>query len=108
MDAAFVLDFDDLHLHGPTERVLRLTRLEMRLLWYLAAQEGREVSKAELLDQVWRYAPSTSTHTVQTHIWRLRRKIAGTFPEVSVIRTGPGGYAIASQVTWTGTLPTPG
>lgn len=86
------LDEGVLVMSGP--RKLRLTRLEVKLLAYLAGRDGREVSKADLLRDVWGYAPTTSTHTVQTHIWRLRRKAALAFPDTVLIRTGERGYVL--------------
>lgn len=81
-------------LTGPGQKSIPLTRMEIRLLAYLADQCGRVISKLELLQKVWGYSPRTATHTVETHIWRLRRKLGRAFSEIEVIRTVEGGYSI--------------
>lgn len=94
----FVLRLADRRLIDSEDRALRLTRLEVRLLWYLGLHAGREICRNELLRHVWHYAPTAETHTVQTHIWRLRRKLAAVFPKPSLISTGRFGYALACSM----------
>lgn len=52
------------------------TPKEMELLWYLASNPGRVFTREELLEQVWGYDYFGDTRTVDTHIKRLRRKLA--------------------------------
>ncbi|OBF33538.1 transcriptional regulator [Mycobacterium sp. ACS1612] len=72
---------------------VRLTYREFELLCYLAAVPGRPVSRAELVNQVWRdRAPGTevSLRTVDTHVRRLRTKLG---PYAGVLTTIRGrGY----------------
>jgi two-component system OmpR family response regulator len=55
------------------ERKLELTALEVRLLRYFVENEGRVVSREELLEKVWGYAGGTSTRTVDNFVLRLRK-----------------------------------
>jgi two-component system OmpR family response regulator len=54
-------------------RPLRLTALELRLLRYFVENEGRVVSREELLEQVWGFASPPATRTVDNFVSRLRR-----------------------------------
>lgn len=58
-----------------TSRNARLTEKEAALLRYLHRAGGRSVGRDELLREVWGYAADANSHTVATHIHRLRRKI---------------------------------
>jgi DNA-binding response OmpR family regulator len=48
------------------------------------------VPRETLLHEVWGYSPAVTTHTLETHIYRLRRKIAG-----ELLITEEGGYRLA-------------
>lgn len=85
-------------LSGPEEKTLRLTRLEAHLVAYLVEHRDREVCKSELLSRVWHYSPNATTHTVETHVWRLRRKIGALFPGNELVRTGATGYTVDRSV----------
>jgi DNA-binding winged helix-turn-helix (wHTH) protein len=52
-----------------------LTSKEMMLLQYLHLAKGQSVTKAELLDKIWGYKAITQTHTLETHIYRIKQKI---------------------------------
>lgn len=54
-----------------------LSRTEYELLAYLVRRRGHPVPRAELLREVWRYAPTTATRTVDQHVAQLRRKLGG-------------------------------
>ena len=58
-----------------TGRIIRLTGTEAAMLRYIYGAGGEAVPRTVLLNQVWGYQPGVSTHTVETHIYRLRRKI---------------------------------
>jgi len=58
---------------------LTLTQREFDLLWCFANAPGRAFSRAELLQTVWGYGHDGYDHTVNTHINRLRNKLAGDF-----------------------------
>ena len=68
-----------------------LTEKESAILAYLHRAGERVVPRDELLGEVWGYAGAVSTHTVETYIYRLRRK----FGPQPVLLTEPGGYRLA-------------
>ncbi len=59
-------------------RPVNLTRKEYDLLSMLAAQAGRTVAHAALLEGVWGYRSGTRTRTLDVHICRVRKKLAPT------------------------------
>lgn len=71
---------------------IRLTEKEVAVLKYLY-RVGGVVPRETLLREVWGYGPNISTHTLETHIYRLRRKIE--LSDRPIILTGSGGYALA-------------
>lgn len=77
---------------------LALTRTEYLILQCLAEKGGQPVSREELLRTVWGYDAETNTRTVETHVWRLRKKIgdAGDEPRWIVNRSGLG-YVLVSD-----------
>jgi len=54
---------------------IALTQKERELLWCLASQPGKVLSRSQLLENVWDYAYSGDTRTVDTHVKRLRKKL---------------------------------
>jgi hypothetical protein len=72
---------------------LKLTEKEIEIILYL--NESR--SKHDVLDlqkNIWGYSAGMETHTVETHIYRLRKKINNKFNDAELILTGPNGYFI--------------
>ncbi len=80
---------------GETGRLVRLTELELKLLTYLIASQGQLVDREQLLQDVWGYSAAADTHTVETHIWRLRQKIETDDPATRFVVTETGGYRLA-------------
>ena len=80
---------------GETGRLIRLTELELKLLTYLIASQGQLVDREQLLQDVWGYSAAADTHTVETHIWRLRQKIETDDPATRFVVTETGGYRLA-------------
>ena len=76
------------------DTVIRLTELETRLLGFLAAAGGGLIDREKLLADVWGYSEGVDTHTVETHIWRLRQKIETEDPETRFLVTEAGGYRL--------------
>lgn len=67
----------------------KLTALEFRLLWTLASQPGKVLSRAQLLDRAWQdwnTEGAITTRTVDTHIKRLREKIGDTGDVIETVR----------------------
>jgi DNA-binding response OmpR family regulator len=75
---------------------IRLTARETDLLKYLHRAGDRTVSQSRLLTDVWGYHASVDTHTVQTHVHRLRRKIGDDRRGAGLIVTDGRGYRLAS------------
>ena len=75
---------------------VRLTEKEAALLGRLCRAEGRPVSRQTLLREVWGYSPNVSSHTVETHIYRLRRKIEGDGGSPPILLSEEGGYRLAT------------
>ena len=76
-------------------RPFSLTKTEWSLLELLLENEGRPVSRERILDSVWGYEHFPSTRTVDTHVYRLRRKLGGEVG--ALIRNVHGeGYALAT------------
>jgi DNA-binding response OmpR family regulator len=80
--------------HARDNSVIRLTELEIDLLVYLAEAEGALVPREQLLADVWGYSEGVDSHTVETHIWRLRQKIETDDPATRFLVTESGGYRL--------------
>lgn len=78
------------------ETVIALTPIEFRLLNYLARHRGRALSRAQIVEAVWGYAPDLeSEKSVNVHIRRLREKIELKPEAPAIILTVPGiGYRL--------------
>ncbi len=57
------------------DRCERLTDREFDILKLLLEQRGQAISREALLGAIWHYHPEADSHTVETHIWRLRQKL---------------------------------
>ena len=79
------------------EEAINLTPTEFRLLNYLARHRGQALTRAQIVEAVWGYAPDIeSERTVNVHIRRLREKIELKPDQPSLILTVPGiGYRMA-------------
>ena len=72
---------------------LKLTEKEINTITYLS-KSNKPVSVDELQEEVWSYQSDIETHTVETHIYRLRKKITKTFDDNEFIISGKNGYQI--------------
>ena len=72
---------------------LKLTEKEINTIIYLS-ESIKPVSIDELQEKVWRYQSDIETHTVETHIYRLRKKILNTFNDNEFIISKKNGYKI--------------
>ncbi len=75
-------------------RKVRLTEKETNILKYLYRSGGRPVGREELLREVWGYNSGVTTHTLETHIYRLRQKIEPDAQSPQVLLTEAGGYRV--------------
>jgi two-component system, OmpR family, response regulator MprA len=77
---------------------LALTRTEYALLEVLASNLGRPVAREKILESVWGYSSPNNTHTVETHIWRLRKKLGDDSENPRWIVNQKGlGYVMQSE-----------
>lgn len=67
-------------------KVVPLTMLEFRLLYYLMERKGIVANRDDLLDQVWGYDPALTTRTVDTHVKRLRQKLGKAGDPLETVR----------------------
>lgn len=73
------------------EEEIALTQKESDILLYLSKQE-KEVDKSTLLHSVWGYSSEISTHTLETHIYKLRNKFLDKY---NIIISNENGYSLA-------------
>ena len=84
--------FGDLTIDTAAHRIevagqeVAVTVLEFRLLLDLAERKGRVQSRDALLERVWGYAAGTETRTVDTHVRRLREKLASAASQIETVR----------------------
>ena len=75
-------------------RKIHLTEKETAILKYLYRIGDKAVPREVLLDEVWGYNAGVTTHTLETHIYRLRQKIEPKGGETTLLVTEPGGYRL--------------
>jgi DNA-binding response OmpR family regulator len=73
---------------------IRLTEKEAAILKFLYRAGGRPVPRTVLLNDVWGYNSNVTTHTLETHIYRLRQKIEPNPAETRLLVTEAGGYRL--------------
>jgi DNA-binding response OmpR family regulator len=78
-----------------THRKLQLTEREAAILKYLYRAGNRPVSREVLLDAIWGYNPLVTTHTLETHVYRIRQKIEPDPATAQILVTEPSGYRLA-------------
>ncbi|CAI3924749.1 MULTISPECIES: response regulator transcription factor [Commensalibacter] len=81
-----------------TNRRIRLTEKEAAILKFLYRSGTRPVPRQVLLNEVWGYNSAVTTHTLETHIYRLRQKIEPDPTNVSLLITEAGGYRLSLSV----------
>ncbi|MFC5345791.1 response regulator transcription factor [Brevundimonas staleyi] len=81
-------------LIDPKGKKVRLTEKETNILKYLYRAGAKPVSREELLTEVWGYNAGVTTHTLETHIYRLRQKIEPEPGQARLLLTDAGGYRL--------------
>ena len=81
-------------LMNPKGNKVRLTEKETAILRYLYRAGQRPVSRETLLQEVWGYNSGVTTHTLETHIYRLRQKVERDAAVPSILVTEAGGYKL--------------
>jgi DNA-binding response OmpR family regulator len=74
-------------------KTVRLTEKEAAILEFLH-RAGRTIARETLLGEVWGYNAGVTTHTLETHVYRLRRKIERDPANAQILVTEPGGYRL--------------
>ena len=73
---------------------IHLTEKETLMLKHLYRAGGKAVTRKELLEEVWGYNSGVTTHTLETHVYRLRQKIEEDFSHPQLLLTEDGGYKL--------------
>ena len=76
------------------QKKIRLTEKEANILKYLYRAGAKPVPREELLTEVWGYNAGVTTHTLETHVYRLRQKIEPEPGEARLLVTEAGGYRL--------------
>ena len=88
----YILDINSRKLKK-TDNELKLTEREIDTIIFL--KNKKKPVKVDILQkEVWKYGDDLETHTVETHIYRLRKKIKDTFNDDSFIQSKKNGYII--------------
>ena len=88
----YILDKNEKKLLKNDNFIL-LTEKEIQLL-DLLLNNSKPISKKKILEVVWKYSPDADTHTVETHIYRLRKKIKSKFLDENFIINNTNGYLL--------------
>ena len=81
-------------LMTPKGTKVRLTEKETAILRYLYRAGEKPVSRETLLQEVWGYNSGVTTHTLETHVYRLRQKVEEDAGNPSILVTDAGGYKL--------------
>lgn len=82
---------------APEDSPVRLTEKEVAILLFLKESSPKSVTKQALLEKVWAYADGVETHTLETHIYRLRQKIEADPSAPKILLTEEDGYKISGD-----------
>lgn len=83
-------------LTDANDRKIRLTEKETNILKFLYRAGGKPVAREKLLEEVWGYNAAVTTHTLETHVYRLRQKIEPDPSNARLLMTDSGGYRLQS------------
>lgn len=84
-------------LDEKANKKIRLTEKETAILKYLYRSGERPVGRDILLNEVWGYNANVATHTLETHVYRLRQKIEEDPSNATILVTEAGGYRLETQ-----------
>jgi len=73
---------------------IRLTEKEASIVKYLFRADQRVITRDVLLEEVWGYNSGVTTHTLETHVYRLRQKIEKDPSKAEILVTESGGYKL--------------
>jgi DNA-binding response OmpR family regulator len=81
-------------VHKETKKKVRLTEKEASILKYLLRAGSVVIGREVLLNEVWGYNSGVTTHTLETHVYRLRQKIERDPSKAELLVTEQGGYRL--------------
>jgi len=81
-------------LIDPKGGKIRLTEKEAAIIKYLYRAGQRVITRDVLLEEVWGYNSGVTTHTLETHVYRLRQKIERDPSHSEILVTESGGYKL--------------
>ena len=81
-------------IENGSRKKIRLTEKEVAILRFLYRAGDNPVSREILLGEVWGYNAGVNTHTLETHVYRLRQKIERDPARAEILITAPGGYRL--------------
>jgi len=76
------------------DKIIKLTEKETSILKFLICHANSFVARGDLLDEVWEYSSGITTHTLETHIYKLRQKLEIDPSQAKILVTEPGGYRL--------------
>ena len=83
---------DKILLNNSSKEEVRLTDKETAIIKLLYLSGGEVVTRATLLEEVWGYNTTLTTHTLETHIYRIRQKVGNASSGLDFIATESEGY----------------
>ena len=89
---SYILDKNEKKL-TKNKKFISLTEKEIQLL-ELFLNNSNSLSKKQILEYVWKYSSDADTHTVETHIYRLRKKVKSSFSDEKFILNDKNGYML--------------
>ena len=84
----------DFHTLENGAKSVSLTALEFRLLWYLAENSGKLLTRAQILERVWNDVSGVPTHVVDVHVAALRKKLTEVQADLQISSVRGIGYRL--------------
>jgi DNA-binding response OmpR family regulator len=88
------LDVGQREWHDDQGEITALTEKEVDILLYLARIHPQTASREDILRDVWKYAEGADTHTLETHLYRLRQKIEKNPSDPTIVVSTKQGYML--------------
>ena len=88
------LPYEKVLINLKTKNKEHLTEKENKLLFYLHTNKNIEITKNDLLNSIWGVSESLNTHTLETHIYRLKQKINKLDPKLSFLLSNQNGLYV--------------
>jgi len=79
------LPYEKVLINVKNQQKVHLTEKENKLLFYLYDNKNIEITKNDLLKEIWGFSESLNTHTLETHLYRLKQKLTKIEPKISLI-----------------------